>query len=224
MVNFAPLLPFLVPHDSFDLSERNKFNGDKMSDMKTGLDVAKSKKSMFDFMASMHFRLSDEYKCYSNIEDAIEIIISVFLCGITFLDYQEYFNITIQKPILIVGFISIFLFAFTLIKQCVGHKQLCEKHQLAGKMYSQAKLDITSKIAEWSTETVSTKEVLEYIDSHFGSLNDLPQIPERHFNRLKHLHQSKVEMSKFLDSHRSDFWLICKIKFRFAVFRGKVEK
>ena len=167
-------------------------------------------------MASMHFRLSDEYKNYSNVEDAIEIIISVLLCGITFLDYQEYFNITIEKPVLIVGFISIFLLAFTLIKQGIGHKQLCEKHQLAGKMYSQAKLDITSKIAEWSTEEVSTKEVLDYIDSHFSSINDLPQIPEKHFNRLKHLHQTKVEMSKFLDSHRNDFWLICKIKFRFC--------
>lgn len=187
-----------------------------MNDKKTGLDVAKSKKSVFDLMASMHFRLSDEYKHYSSIEDAIEIIVSVLLCGITFLDYQEYFNITIKQPVLIVGFISIFLLAFTLIKQGIGHKQLCEKHQLAGKMYSQAKLDITSKIAEWSTEEVSTKEVLDYIDSHFSSLNDLPQIPEKHFNRLKHLHQAKVEMSKFLDSHRNDFWLICKIKFRFC--------
>ena len=188
----------------------------KMSDKKTGLEVANSKKSVFDLMASMHFRLGDEYKHYSSIEDAIEIIVSVLLCGITFLDYQEYFNITIKQPILIVGFISIFLLAFTLIKQGIGHKQLCEKHQLAGKMYSQAKLDITSKIAEWSTEEVSTKEVLDYIDSHFSSLNDLPQIPEKHFNRLKHLHQTKVEMSKFLDSHRNDFWLICKIKFRFC--------
>ena len=187
-----------------------------MSDKKTGLDVAKSKKSVFDLMASMHFRLSDEYKYYSSIEDAIDIIVSVLLCGITFLDYQEYFNITIQQPTLIVGLISIFLFAFTLIKQGIGHKQLCEKHQLAGKMYSQAKLDITSKIAEWSTKEVSTKEVLDYINSHFSSLNDLPQIPEKHFNRLKHLHQTKVEMSKFLDSHRNDFWLICKIKFRFC--------
>ena len=187
-----------------------------MDDKKSGLDVAKSKKSVFDLMASMHFRLSDEYKHYSNIEDAIEIIVSVLLCGITFLDYQEYFNITIKQPVLVVGFISIFLLAFTLIKQSIGHKQLCEKHQLAGKMYSQAKLDITSKIADWSVEEVSTKEILDYIDSHFNSLNDLPQIPEKHFNRLKHLHQSKVEMSKFLDSHRNDFWFICKIKFRFC--------
>lgn len=187
-----------------------------MNDKKSGLDVAKSKKSVFDLMASMHFRLSDEYNHYSNIEDAIEIIVSVLLCGITFLDYQEYFNITIKQPVLVVGFISIFLLAFTLIKQSIGHKQLCEKHQLAGKMYSQAKLDITSKIADWSVEEASTKEILDYIDSHFNSLNDLPQIPEKHFNRLKHLHQSKVEMSKFLDSHRNDFWFICKVKFRFC--------
>lgn len=187
-----------------------------MSEKKDGLDIAKNKKRIFDQMASMHFRLSDEYKRLTCIEDAIEIIISVALCGITFLDYQEYFNITIQKPTLIVGCISIFLLTFTLIKQSVGHKQLCEKHQIAGKMYSQAKLAIASKITEWNAAETSTEDILNYIDSHFSSLNELPQIPEKHFNRLKHLHQSKVEMSKFLDSHRKDFWLICKIKFRFC--------
>lgn len=187
----------------------------KMSDKSAGLDIANNKKRIFDQMASIHFRLSDEYKHFACIEDAIEIIVSVALCGITFLDFQEYFNITIQKPTLIVGCISIFLLAFTLIKQSVGHKQLCEKHQIAGKMYSQAKLDIATKIAEWKAIEVSTEDILNYIDSHFSSLNDLPQIPEKHFNRLKHWHQAKVEMSKFLDAHKNDFWLICKIKFRF---------
>lgn len=187
-----------------------------MSGENVGLDIANNKKRIFDQMASMHFRLSDEYKSFACIEDAIEIIVSVALCGITFLDFKEYFNITIQKPTLIVGCISIFSLAFTLIKQRLGHKQLCEKHQIAGKMYSQAKLSIASKIAEWNATETSTEDILNYIDSHFGSLNELPQIPEKHFNRLKHLHQSKVEMSKFLDSHRNDFWLMCKIKFRFS--------
>ena len=187
-----------------------------MDSKKAGLDVAYNKKRIFDQMASMHFRLSDEYKRLASIEDAIEIIISVALCGITFLDYQEYFNITIQRPTFIVGCISIFLLAFTLIKQGVGHKELCEKHQIAGKMYSQAKLDIASKIAEWNISDTSTKDILNYIDSHFSSLNELPQIPEKHFNRLKHMHQSKVEMSKFLDSHKKDFWVICRLKFRFS--------
>ena len=170
-----------------------------MDSKKAGLNVAYNKKRIFDQMASMHFRLSDEYKRLASIEDAIEIIISVALCGITFLDYQEYFNITIQRPTFIVGCISIFLLVFTLIKQGVGHKELCEKHQIAGKMYSQAKLDIASKIAEWNISDTSTKDILNYID-----------------NRLKHMHQSKVEMSKFLDSHKKDFWVICRLKFRFS--------
>lgn len=187
-----------------------------MSDKMAGLDIAKNKKRIFDQMASMHFRLSDEYKHLTHIEDAIEIVVSVALCGITFLDYQEYFNINFQKPTLVVGCISIFLLAFTLIKQNLGHKQLCEKHQIAGKMYSQAKLDIASKITAWNLIEISTEDILNYIDSHYGSLNELPQIPEKHFNRLKHLHQSKVEMSRFLDSHKNDFWPICMIKFRFC--------
>jgi len=56
-----------------------------------------------------------------------------------------------------------------------------------------------------------------YLDDHYSTLNDLPQIPEKHFPRLKHAHQSKVEFSKFLDNHQNDFWLICRIKFRFGI-------
>lgn len=85
-----------------------------MDNKKAGLDVAYNKKRIFDQMASMHFRLSDEYKRLASIEDAIEIIISVTLCGITFLDYQEYFNITIQRPT--------FIWALFIRKT---HKPLC---------------------------------------------------------------------------------------------------
>ena len=83
-----------------------------MSDKSASLNIANDKKRIFDQMASMHFRLSDEYKHFAYIEDAIEIIVSVALCGITFLDFQKYFNITIHKPTLIIGCISIFLLAF----------------------------------------------------------------------------------------------------------------
>ena len=181
------------------------------------LDLAKKKKKVFDQTASMHFMLSDEYKRLSNIEDSIEIIISVLLCGVTFLDCEKYFHISSKASILIIGFISIFLLAFTLIKQSLGHKQLCEKHQLAGKMYAKAKLDLASKISEWDINPISDNELISYLNDHYNALNDLPQIPEKHFGRLKHAHQTKVEISKFLDSHPNDFWLVCKIKFRLGI-------
>lgn len=182
----------------------------------TVLDLAKKKERIFDQTASMHFKLSDEYKRLSNAEDAIEIIISVILCGVTFLDCEKYFYISSNTSTLIIGSSSIFLLAFTLIKQSLGHKQLCEKHMLAGKMYSKAKLDLASKIIEWKNKPVLDDTVLSYLDTHYRTLNDLPQIPEKRFTRLKHAHQSKVAFSKFLDSHPNDFWLICKLKFRFG--------
>ena len=191
-----------------------------MEDHKAALSIAENKKRIFDQMASMHFRLSDKYNCFACIADAIEIIISVSLCGITFLDFQTFFNTSLEKPMLVVGLISILSFAFNLIKQSLGHKQLSEKHQMAGKMYARAKLDITSKIAEWNAVLIPDEVILGYIDSHYSSLNDLPQIPEKQFARLKHWHQSKVEMSKFLDSHKNDYWLVCKLKFRFTRNKG----
>lgn len=183
---------------------------------KTPMEMAENKERVFDQTASMHFKLSDEYKLKYTFEDAVEIVFSIFLCGITFLDSEKYFHISEEISTLMMGFAPVFLLAFTLVKQRLNHKQLYEKHHLAGKMYVQAKLNLVSKIIEWKnggTEICDT-EILEYMDSHFTALNDLPQIPEKHFNRLKHIHQCKVAFSKYLDDHQDDFWLICRIKFR----------
>lgn len=182
----------------------------------TAIEMAKTKKRVFDQTASMHFKLSDEYKIKYTVEDALEIIISITLCGVTFLDCEKYFHISEEISTLVMGFATIFLLAFTLVKQRLNHKQLYEKHRLAGKMYVQAKLDIASKLIKWQEDRTETRDtdILDYMDNHFTTLNDLPQIPERHFNRLKHSHQRKVAFSKYLDSHQNDFWLICKIKFR----------
>ena len=187
------------------------------------IDEARNKKRIFDQMASMHFKLSDEYKSWARFEDAIEIAVAVSLCGVTFLNFQDYFNIAIENSTLVIGGISIFLLVFIFIKQRIGHRQLSEKHQIAGKMYTKAKLDLSSMINLWITQSTGDSEVLIYINNRFGTLNDLPQIPEKYFSRLKHAHQSKVAMSKFLDSHPNDFWLLCKIKFRLSSI-GKKNK
>lgn len=193
-------------------------------DKQTILDFADKKKKGFDQMASMHFKLSDKYKLFSNLEDAIEIVISVLLCGITFIDCERYFHIPSDISSLAIGFVSIFLFAFTLIKQTLGHKELCEKHQLAGKMYAKAKLDLATKITEWSLKPVTDEIVLSYLDDHYTTLNDLPQIPEKHFAYLKHAHQTKVAFSKFLDRHPNDFLWVCRLKFRLGIERCTKQK
>lgn len=186
-------------------------------DKKMILDLANKKKKSFDQMASMHYKLSDKYKRFSSIENAIEIVISVLLCGVTFLDCEKYFHIPSNISSLIIGFVSIFLLAFTLIKQNLGHKELYEKHQLAGKMYAKAKLDLAAKIKEWDLKPISDDEVLSYLNDHYTALNDLPQIPEKFFAHLKHAHQTKVEFSKFLDQHPRDFLWVCKLKFRLGI-------
>lgn len=193
-------------------------------DKKTILDFAEKKKKGFDQMASMHYKLSDKYKRFSNLEDTIEIVISVLLCGITFIDCERYFHIHSDISSLTIGFVSIFLFAFTLIKQNLGHKELYEKHQLAGKMYAKAKLDLATKIKEWDLNPATDEIVLAYLVDHYTTLNDLPQIPEKYFAYLKHAHQTKVEFSKFLDRHPNDFLWVCKLKFRLGIEDFRKQK
>lgn len=45
--------------------------GNLMNSESKIIDMANKKKKVFDQCASMHFKLSDEYKLLSNIEDAI---------------------------------------------------------------------------------------------------------------------------------------------------------
>ena len=188
------------------------------------LEKAKKKKNTFDQMASMHFKLSDRYKCYSVIEDSFEMLASVFLCGVTFLDFEKYFHFTVTNTDLIIGFVSIFIFALTLIKQRLGHKQLSEQHHFAGKMLTKSKLDIDNKICEWSTsKDIKCEEICSYLNYHYENLNDLPQIPEKNFLKLKHTHQQKVEFSKFLDKHKNEPMIVCKLKFYLNCKKSKVE-
>ena len=91
-------------------------------------------------------------------------------------------------------------------------------------MYAKAKLDLTAKIKEWDLNPVTDDTVLAYLEDHYTALNDLPQIPEKHFASLKHAHQTKVEFSKFLDRHPSDFLWVCKLKFRLGIESFRKQK
>ena len=96
------------------------------------------------------------------------------------------------------------------------HKKRSEQHYLAGKMYAHAKLEVDSKIKVWELQEVDELEVVQYFQNYFSGLNELVQIPENKFTKLKHAHQTKVEFSKFLDTHKRDYLWICKCKFRFG--------
>lgn len=183
---------------------------------KDSLEYAHKKKRVYDQMTSMHFTLSDKYERMSKIEDTIEIVLSVFLCGFTFCDLGKLGWGQLKNPMLIIGLTSIILFAFTLVKQRLDHKKRSEQHYLAGKMYAHVKLEVDSKIKVWERQEIDEFEVVQYFQDNFSELNELVQIPEKDFIKLKHAHQTKVEFSKFLDTHKNDYLWICKLKFRFG--------
>lgn len=176
------------------------------------IEVAKKTLRVIDQTASMHFMLSDTYKNLSKAEDILEIVVSVMLCGLTFFDYEKYFGISSNLSLLSVGFLSIFLFAYTLIKQALAHKELCERHLIAGKMYVETKMKLRTKIRRW--ESGEKDDILGVLDDMSKPLEDLIQIPEKKFAKLKHQHQSKVAFSKFLDEYPQERWIVCKLKFR----------
>lgn len=83
-------------------------------------------------------------------------------------------------------------------------------------MYAHAKLEVDSEIKVWELQEIEELEVVQYFQNNFSELNELVQIPEKEFTKLKHAHQTKVEFSKFLDTHKKDYLWLCKLKFRFG--------
>ena len=67
------------------------------------------------------------------------------------------------------------------------------------------------------------EEILLYIQNHCQNINNLPQIPENEFAKLKHEHQHKIAFSKFLDTHKESCWYCCKIKFFFKSIQFKED-
>ncbi|NMC55917.1 MAG: SLATT domain-containing protein [Eubacteriaceae bacterium] len=181
------------------------------------LDFANTKKNIFDMLASMHFKLSDNYNKWNIFFDCIEILIAVLLCGTTFLDISKIFIFNNLNLRIIISFISILLFAFTLIKQRLDFKRRSEYHKIAGKLYVNAKNDLSQNMNIWRNSNTEDTNIMEYINNTYKNLNELIQIPESKFHKLKHYHQYKVEFSKFLDNNKTKPWLLCKILFFFNI-------
>ena len=180
------------------------------------LERAKDRRRVFDQMTSMHFLLSDKYKRLATIEDVAEICLSVVLCALTFFDFGEVIKGKTTLPVVAIGIISALLFAFTLVKQRLDRKKQSEKHSLAGKLYSRAKIELSDQISLWESNGYDEEEIITYLEKNFLALNDLVQIPEASFAKLKHAHQRKVEFSRFLDAHRAEPYFVCQLKFLFG--------
>ena len=181
------------------------------------LERAKDRQRVFDQMTSMHFLLSDRYKRLAIIEDVVEICLSVVLCALTFFDFGEVIKGNTTLPVVAIGIVSALLFAFTLVKQRLDRKKQSEKHSLAGKLYSRAKIELRNQISLWESSGCTEEEINAYLEKIFLALNDLVQIPEASFARLKHAHQRKVEFSRFLDDHKAEPFFVCKLKFLFGI-------
>lgn len=181
------------------------------------LERAKDRRRVFDQMTSMHFLLSDKYKRLAIMEDVVEICLSVVLCALTFFDFGEVIKGNTTLPVVTIGIISALLFAFTLVKQRLDRKKQSEKHSLAGKLYSRAKIELSNQISLWEASGYTADEIITYLEKSFLALNDMVQIPEACFARLKHAHQRKVEFSRFLDAHKAEPYIVCRLKFLFGI-------
>ena len=173
------------------------------------IEQAQKRKSVFDMMVSMHFKLRDDYNKWNVFFDSLELLIAIFLCGITFLSFPNNLRYFI-------GIASILFLALTFIKQRLNLKKKAEQHNIAGKLYLSAKLDLEQHICVWKENDVKQEEIISYMKDKYRELTEVVSIPENRFHKLKHHHYYKVEFSKFIDKNKTSPWIVCKLKFTFC--------
>lgn len=186
------------------------------------LDSAEKKFRVYDMMTSMFFKLADYYHHVDLVYDVFELALSTLICGVTFLGETSVITISHKIYTLTIGFSSIGLFAFTLIKQRLDYKKLAEEYKFAGKKYAAAKSKLKKQLDIWTDEGFNNTDINLFMENLDDTLKDLATIPENKFHKLKHYHQQKVEYSKFLDSNKSEPWYLCKFKFYYEnIFKNK---
>ena len=119
-----------------------------------------------------------------------------------------------------VGFISIIVFAISIVLIQVKWKEKAENHSKAGNhlfvIFQKCK-EILSMNENKDIENAVKEFNKEYTDT----MNLIVKIPENKFNTLKLKHYKKIELSKLIDKNPGGLLCILKIKLFFSSFKNK---
>ncbi len=182
---------------------------------KGSLEYLENKKRVVDMMTTAHSIIRDRYNHINTALDCLEVVAAAIICGTTFLNYNELWPDYGNGIWLTMGFFSIFILILTILRQRLDLKTKAEKHDHAARVCSKIKLDISYKMQEWCDQDIVPEEAVEFVKLEYEGLEDIVPIPDRKFTKLKHMHDRKVQFSRFLDSNRMSPWIVCKIRFFF---------
>lgn len=178
--------------------------------VKSNRAMLESKRDVRDMMVSAYSMLRDSCRRRNGLLECIELGLAVFICGMTFFNYARFDES--GNLALIIGFVSIAVFALSLIRQRLDYKTLAERYNRAAECCYEARRQIDLVLQEYTGELPI--DVLAAVGDKVEQIcSDIERIPDSKFVKLKFKHRVKVAFSRYVSDSSESLWLLCKLRF-----------
>jgi len=182
-----------------------------------------NQKKIISMMITAHSVLRDRYLNLSSLFENGLLIAAAFLNAFVFIDAQFITKITSiseQNQKLIIGIISIIVFAISIVLLQVKWKEKAENHATTANQLFDLMQECKTIVA---LEDSPDKNLLsaEFFNKYTEKSATLTKIPEKKFHALKLKHYRKVELGKLIDKYPGSRLFILKIKMFLSSFEEK---
>ena len=163
------------------------------------MDHLARQRRVVDMMLTMHSVLRDRYQCRAAVFDVAVLVLSTFICGVTFASDAVLMKLGLPPGTgtFSVGLAGIALFALSVVSMQVGWKEQSGAHDRACQVLARLKGQLRGA------------EVPIEAERFAAELSDLVPIPDGQFIKLKARHARKVGLSKALGRFpASPLWVI----------------
>lgn len=166
---------------------------------------------VYDMMTTMHSVLSDRYAARSKILEIGIFGASIVLLSTVFLDPLILRFLKIDEIIarLTIGTSTIVIFFMSLLSLIVDWKGLSVKHKDA--FNALVKIKNEWRILSNNHDEIDNNKIRDLSEKSSLIVSQLISISDKDFNKLKHCHYRKIELSKFINKHPGSNYFILKM-------------
>lgn len=149
-----------------------------------------------DMLLTIYEKLSGRYRIFTGILDLLLLFSSITLCLTTFVDLKilQYLLITPEKKEIILSISALLTFVLSIIFLMIDWKKKVSIFSQAAETLRKLKSDCREKIKRANPEELSAGYI-----GYSSVINNLPQISERDFQRLKAYHKRQAELNKMIE-------------------------
>jgi hypothetical protein len=157
---------------------------------------------------TIYQKLFTRYRIRARLLELILLLCALLLCLTTFVDHKilQFLLISPDKSQMILGFSSFAVLVIALLSWITNWKEKAAYYDQAVDTLCKAQIECSElfKLAITQAEDLRAKSfVYSYL------INNLPQITEQDFHRLKAFHKRQLEVNKMIDRYPgSSVWLL----------------